>query len=240
MEKEVLQFVIEGSFINNFAKEKLLYDNDLNSALELIESCLVSNEINDNERKGLAWKVLDGQFELAGNSRDGITLSETEKSGIIVNHLNKMRSEIKELKEELQEVYQRHANQLEVISNVLPEWELSRINTAWSMYDGPSTEKPIFELTDSYHEEVRKINKELSQSMTSHEEEEETESKFFKKINIVRPHSDEYYLYGWLEPNGTFHEVKWEIMLTSRGNISKSIIYHARKVSLVQEMNYVL
>lgn len=207
MIKEELHFTVEGSFINDFAKEKLIYDNDVTAAFKLIESCLVSDEINEDERRGLVLKVLDGQLNLEGDSYNGIIVTETGISGILVDHLNKMKEEIKSLKEELQEEYRKHAEQLEIINELLPEWELSRINEAWIRTKGPSIEKPIFTLTDSYKEYVKTTNKKLSESILKSEEQEE--SKFFKKVNIIRPHSDEYYMYGWLEPNGTFHEVKW-------------------------------
>lgn len=208
MIKEELHFTIEGSFINDFAKEKLIYDNDVTAAFKLIESCLVSDEINEDERRGLVLKVLDGQLNLEGDSYNGIIVTETGISGILVDHLNKMKEEIKSLKEELQEEYQKHAEQLEIINELLPEWELSRINEAWIRTKGSSTEEPIFDLPESsYHEYVKTTNKSLSESTLENKEQEE--SKFFKEVNIIKPHSDKYYTYGWLEPNGTFHEVKW-------------------------------
>ena len=66
MEERTITFSINGDFITRLAREKCHYEGKMEYAINLLESCLESDEITDNERKGLAFAILDGRAEVTG------------------------------------------------------------------------------------------------------------------------------------------------------------------------------
>ena len=66
MEERTMTFSINGDFITRLAREKCHYEGKMEYAINLLESCLESDEITDNERKGLAFAILDGRAEITG------------------------------------------------------------------------------------------------------------------------------------------------------------------------------
>lgn len=66
MEERTMTFSINGDFITRLAREKCHYEGKMEYAMNLLESCLESDEITDNERKGLAFAILDGCAEVTG------------------------------------------------------------------------------------------------------------------------------------------------------------------------------
>ena len=66
MKERTMTFSINGDFITRLAREKCHYEGKMEYAMNLLESCLESDEITDNERKGLAFAILDGRAEVTG------------------------------------------------------------------------------------------------------------------------------------------------------------------------------
>lgn len=61
-----LTFSIQGEFCTRIAREKFYYDKDLPGAVELLQSCLVSDRLSDAETVALALAILDGRKEIRG------------------------------------------------------------------------------------------------------------------------------------------------------------------------------
>ena len=66
MEERTMTFSINGDFITRLAREKCHFEGKMEYAMNLLESCLESDQITDNERKGLAFAILDGRAEVTG------------------------------------------------------------------------------------------------------------------------------------------------------------------------------
>ena len=64
--REALTFSIQGKLINDIAREKLYYNNDLPGAIALIMSCIETDELSEDTRRGIALDILDGRKELVG------------------------------------------------------------------------------------------------------------------------------------------------------------------------------
>ena len=66
LEQRTLHFSVDGAFITQFAREKLYYSNDLYGAVQLLLSCLVSDDLTEYARLGIAVKILDGKMKIVG------------------------------------------------------------------------------------------------------------------------------------------------------------------------------
>ncbi len=55
MEERTMTFSINGDFITRLAREKCHYEGKMEYAINLLESCLESDEITDNEKKGAGF-----------------------------------------------------------------------------------------------------------------------------------------------------------------------------------------
>lgn len=66
MEERTMTFSINGDFITRLAREKCHFEGKMEYAMNLLESCLESDQITGNERKGLAFAILDGRAEITG------------------------------------------------------------------------------------------------------------------------------------------------------------------------------
>lgn len=97
MEERTMTFSINGDFITRLAREKCHYEGKMEYAINLLESCLESDEITDNERKGLAFAILDGRAEITGHIRatitDSIILIRGTNGGTLQKHLKSCTKE---------------------------------------------------------------------------------------------------------------------------------------------------
>ena len=66
MEERTMTFSINGDFITQLAREKCHYEGKMEYAINLLENFIESDEITDNERKGLVFAILDGRAEITG------------------------------------------------------------------------------------------------------------------------------------------------------------------------------
>ena len=89
MEERTMTFSINGDFITRLAREKCHYEGKMEYAINLLESCLESDEITDNERKGLAFAILDGRAEIT----DSIILIRGTNGGTLQKHLKSCTKE---------------------------------------------------------------------------------------------------------------------------------------------------
>lgn len=66
VKKKALHFSVQGELVNRLAIEKAYYEKDVTGAIELLMSCLVTDQLSDMERMALAIQVLDGTKRLQG------------------------------------------------------------------------------------------------------------------------------------------------------------------------------
>lgn len=182
-----ISFSVQGEFITTLAREKCHLDGNLKCAVELLESCLMSDTLSDDDIRDMAMAILDGRAEIRGTYPSDdyefrylpVKDDKWDLGNLILDKFNKIKTVEKECKE-LQQKY------LFILDDMgTEEWKLRRLNTAYQEeYD-----KPLFE-------------------NIAPPEPESFDSSLLDSF-MKRQMSDTKDDYGWLEPDGTFHPVEW-------------------------------
>lgn len=124
MEERTLTFSINGDFITQLAREKCHYEGKMEYAINLLESCLESDEITDNERKGLAFAILDGRAEVTGTyPGDDYRfhyLDQRDEQWNIARTLEKLHEKAEQTEKELHQVEEKLGF---VASGYMSSWE---------------------------------------------------------------------------------------------------------------------
>ena len=185
MEERTMTFSINGDFITRLAREKCHYEGKMEYAMNLLESCLESDEITDNERKGLAFAILDGRAEVTGTyPGDDYRfhyLDQRDEQWNIARTLEKLHEKAEQAEKELHQVEEKLGF---VASGYMSSWDRR-------------------EAQKQYMEET---GEKLFVNM---EEERESAGSTLLDSFIKRMKSETDDDYGWLEPNGTFHPVEF-------------------------------
>ena len=111
MKERTMTFSINGDFITRLAREKCHYEGKMEYAMNLLESCLESDEITDNERKGLAFAILDGRAEVTGTyPGDDYRfhyLDQRDEQWNIARTLEKLHEKAEQAEKELHQVEEK-------------------------------------------------------------------------------------------------------------------------------------
>lgn len=190
-----ITFRIDGSFVTKRARELAVEDN-IKNATELVLNCIQTDQLSKDELFIYALKILNGDASIKGvyPSDDYGVEFYNDNPVSTDNIIFRTVERLKEEKDDLEEKYNRLQNdyldllqQLTYISENLSSTKLIRLRAE---YDSEVTEgeKRLFEgiLPDETFTSI---------------------GPFFtsEKVKKVYPTSD----YGWLEPDGTFHDVPW-------------------------------
>ena len=198
MGTRMLYFPVQGSYITNIAREKLFHEKDLASAIRILRSSMINDELTSDEQLMMCLQVLHGAASIVGSSDSddyGIEFREdyddrpTDLSSISQLIID-MDEENKRLQNELRELSLRFI----FLCSKLKGYELTNRNAEY--YD--ETGKYLFSdipVPDYLKKENQVANDMLKSFMEQRRREDAGEDT----------KSD----YGWLEPNGTFHPVPW-------------------------------
>lgn len=123
-----LHFTVEGKFVTNLARQKLTEGHDLNAAVKLLESALVTNQLNELEKSGLIFNILRGSMEITGTyPGDDYGVVETPKSkDLLHNAIRDMGNQLDGLADD----NERMMRQLETLNEILPEKYKKQANDA--------------------------------------------------------------------------------------------------------------
>ena len=93
-----LNFSVEGEFITNMARDKLINQHDLVGAIKLLDSALVTDQLNELEKMGLMFKILQGSLSIVGTyPGDDYGVDETpENKEILASAVSKQGQKIKD------------------------------------------------------------------------------------------------------------------------------------------------
>lgn len=121
-----LHFSIDGEFITNLARKKVMNECNLQGAIDLLESALETDDLNDLEQMGLIFNILLGNMAITGTyPSDDYGIIKTEKNkNLWHNRLKNLGHELKDLRE----TNERLMEQLETINETIPESYKSQIN----------------------------------------------------------------------------------------------------------------
>lgn len=202
-----LHFSVEGDFITRMAREKLNYNSDIASAIKLLMGCLVSDQMTSEDRLMLALKILNGDARISGTYPDPDYGVETvndrpvDENNAIFQIAERLLNKTQELEEQYHELINKYTDMAErfnyVAEAVGKNEQMYMSRNYASDYD---TGTWLFQ--DILPDEERTWGGSAR-----------AESRSLYESYIERIHLNEDELptknFGWLEPDGTFHEVEW-------------------------------
>lgn len=198
-ETRKLHFTIQGEFITNMAREKLYVDKDLDAAIRILRSSLVSDELDSDEQLMLCLQILHGAASIKGQSgtpeyglsfRDDIDERPTDLSAI-GRFIKDMDEENRRLKEQNQELIEK----IVFITRDMSDYKLIDINADYCNTTG----KPMF--ADMRIPDWKKTENQYGMS--------DMLESFMEQCRHENEQEEPVCDYGWLEPDGTWHPVEW-------------------------------
>lgn len=178
-----VSFKVQGEFITNLAREKCFHEGNFQYAMNLLQSCMVNDQVSKNEIYDMALAILDGRAELKGtypNDDYGFFYLEEQNEKWSLNKLiEKLSTKAKTQEKEYNDLLQKYG----FFMNRLEDWEKQSLNREYKNQFG----EPLFNDVQS----EPSIRNEMLDS--------------YIKRQMMDTDDD----YGWLEPNGTFHPVEW-------------------------------
>lgn len=181
-DRMTLSFNIQGEFITRLAREWLFYEGkEIEKIMDLLLSCMGGTDMKPEELKRHAEDVLLGRADFSGNTADGTFHMETYDP-----------SEQPEVPEQF-DIFRRLS--AEIVRRKKAEEERDRYREWYSV---------AMEYVPEYAK--NEVLKETGQSIESRYGNDMLGS-FMERMMDEEEHSTGDY--GWLEPDGTFHEVDW-------------------------------
>lgn len=182
-EKKTLCFSVQGEFITQLAREWLFCEGkDLEKIINLLESCMCGTEISEKQIRRYAEDVLIGRAELKGDSATGtfhLCTYDADEQPEVEDSMN-IFLQLTKAKQEKRET-QKELDKMR-------EWYLVAMEHLTERQQREVMKETGQEIPDDYG---------LSDALQS----------FIDRMTSEKEHSTEDY--GWLEPDGTFHEVEW-------------------------------
>lgn len=182
MGERQLTFAIQGEFITRLAREWLFYEGkDIEKIMDLLLSCMGGTDMSPKELKRRAEDVLLGRAEFAGNTADGTF------------HMTAYDSEEQPDIPSQFDVFRRLSE--EITKRKKAEEERDRYMEWYSV---------AMEYVPEYAKNL--VREETGQPIECRYGSDMLGS-FMERMMDEEEHSTGDY--GWLEPDGTFHEVDW-------------------------------
>lgn len=195
-ETRTLRFNMTASFVQNIAREKMQYENNIASAAEILTGMFVPK---DDEQalqiQGLAWRILNGNVVMSGDMVSGFNFDDPED--------RKGRNDISEWNEKI----------LKKLSDA--ESELKTLTQKFCFIVESLSESSAYTLRNISREYQREYGERLFEDGSFYadgvSDTLESESFGSKILDDFMDHKarEEDDDYGWLEPDGTYHPVKW-------------------------------
>ena len=181
-DRMTLSFNIQGEFITRLAREWLFYEGkDIELVMNLLLSCMSGTDMKPEELKRYAEDILLGRADFDGNTADGTFHMITYDP-----------SEQPEVPEQF-DIFRRLS--VEIARRKKAEEERDRYREWYSV---AMEYVPEFARNEVLEETGQPIKSRYGNDMLG---------SFMERMMDKKEHSTEDY--GWLEPDGTFHEVEW-------------------------------
>lgn len=175
-------FDIRGEFITQLAKEWFYCENrGYDKVMELLFSCMEGTEQSEKEIQRLAEDILLGRAALVGSTRD-----------------NSYHMEVYEPDEQPEQPNRFNVfKKMTVLSKKLKDTK-KELQKMQEWYAVAMEHVPEYQKNNVLKETDQPIESRFGNSMLD---------SFMERVMDKEEHTTEDY--GWLEPNGTFHEVEW-------------------------------
>lgn len=123
-----LHFTIEGEFITELARRKLTENHDLNAAVEILESALITDQLDELEKTGLIFNILRGSMKITGTypGDDYGVVDTPENKMFLHNAIRNMGNQLNGLAND----NERIMCQLEALDEILPKKYKKQANDA--------------------------------------------------------------------------------------------------------------
>lgn len=181
-DRMALSFNVQGEFITRLAREWLFYEGrDIEKIMDLLLSCMGGTDMKPEELKRHAEDVLLGRADFSGNTADGTFHMTTYDP-----------SEQQDIPEQFN-VFKRLS--AEITKRRKAEEERDRYREWYSV---AMEHVPEYAKNEVLEETGQPIESSYGSYMLG---------SFMERMMDEGKHSTEDY--GWLEPDGTFHEVDW-------------------------------
>lgn len=181
-EERVISFDIRGEFITQMAKEWFFYENcGYDKVMELLSSCMEGTDQSEKEIRRLAEDVLLGRAVLVGSTRD-----------------NSYHMEVYEPDEQPEQPDRFNVfKKMTVLSKKFKDTE-KELHKMQEWYAVAMEHVPEYKINEVLRETGQPVESRFENIMLD---------SFMERIMDEEEHSTGDY--GWLEPDGTFHEVDW-------------------------------
>ena len=181
-ECRMVSFDIRGEFINQMAKEWFFCENrGYDKVMELLFSCMEGTDQSEKEIRRLAEDILLGRAALVGSTRD-----------------NSYHLEVYEPDEQAEQPDQFNVfGKMTSLSRKLKETE-KELQKMQEWYSVAMEHVPEREKNNVLRETGQPIESRYGNSILA---------GYMERMMDEEEHTTEDY--GWLEPDGTFHEVEW-------------------------------
>lgn len=177
-----INFDIQGEFITQMAKEWFFVENrGYDKVMELLLSCMEGTEQSEKELKRLGEDILLGRAALAGSTKDN------------TYHMELYEPNEQPEKPERFNIFMKMEDLMSKLEDT--EKELQKMQE-W--YCVAMEYVPECKRNDVLRETGQPIESRYGNSLLD---------GFMERMTDEEEHTTEDY--GWLEPNGTFHEVEW-------------------------------
>ena len=207
-----LSFSVTGSFVTRTSREWFYTGNDLPKAIDLLMSCLVTDELTDEQRLVLALDILAGKKDVVGTypgpDYGVVDVEKPDERYGVKKKLEEMRDTINSQQEEVSDLLDK----LTFICEQLSDEQKADINEEWLAYNG---EGHIFEIPED--QGVTPVDYLLADAfmiMSDSGESKKTENRPTSMKGMLQSVLDRMKNgrdddYGWLAPNGDFYAVEW-------------------------------
>lgn len=184
VKKRHVSFKIMGSYITNTARE-FVANGKFAAAMELVMSCVESDDLTMREREHIAYDVINGNADIIGTYPDddyGVEDYDEERKGShIADSFEQLKTKCDRLEEEKGEA-------LEKLCFILS-------------YLNENSPYLAEEIAESFKEEYGYL---LDKRYEHSSYKKQLVTEFLEQAK-----KDDNMEYGWLEPNGTYHPIEW-------------------------------
>ena len=179
--QKTLCFSVQGEFITNLAREWLFCEGkDFDKIIDLLESCMCGTDMPEKKIRRYAEDILIGRAELKGDTAAG--------TFHMVTYDADEQPEVKDSQNIFLQLTKAKREKREA------QQELDKMREWYAVAMEHLTERERREVMKETGQEVEDEFGDMLQS-------------YIDRMMDEEEHSTEDY--GWLEPDGTFHEVKW-------------------------------
>lgn len=203
-----MHFSVQGELITRLARERVFYENPprIKYAIDLLMSCLESDQMSEGDRLLLAVKILNGEARIVGTYPEddyGVEMLEKPEGKFnLMERIERVAQEVEDLKKERRELSDKLACVAEELD--LSPWKMRAINRTWRTdYGG---ENDIFDVDPS--DGCGPVGR-MRRRSTAVSPQEVLWIGRWRGRPCGRLHRANELDYGWLAPDGTFYPVEF-------------------------------